>query len=70
MRVPWTASSAPWVLPSTRVENLKRRDIGRTLNGSASRIKAGDEVVVFYAGHGLQVKGVKRAKPGPNGRGR
>jgi uncharacterized caspase-like protein len=42
----------------TKVENLKRRDIGRTLNGFASSVKPGDEVVVFYAGHGLQVKGV------------
>jgi uncharacterized caspase-like protein len=42
----------------TAVENLKRNEIGRTINGFASRIRPGDEVVVFYAGHGLQVKGV------------
>jgi formylglycine-generating enzyme required for sulfatase activity len=42
----------------TAVENLKRRDIGRTISGFASRIRPGDEVVVFYAGHGLQVKGI------------
>ena len=41
-----------------KVENLKRALIGRTLSGFAARIRPGDEVVVFYAGHGLQVKGV------------
>lgn len=41
-----------------RVENLKRQQIGRTLTAFGSAIRAGDEVVVFYAGHGLQVKGV------------
>lgn len=41
-----------------QVENLKRRDIGRTVNSFASRIRPGDEVVVFYAGHGVQVKGI------------
>ena len=41
-----------------KVENLKRTQIGRTLSGFAARIRPGDEVVVFYAGHGLQVKGV------------
>jgi LysM repeat protein len=42
----------------TKVENLKRGQIGRTLTGFANGIRPGDEVVVFYAGHGLQVKGV------------
>jgi formylglycine-generating enzyme required for sulfatase activity len=42
----------------TLVRNLKRDDIGRTVEGFASRIRPGDDVVVFYAGHGLQVKGV------------
>jgi formylglycine-generating enzyme required for sulfatase activity len=41
-----------------KVENLKRQQIGRTLTAFASRVQPGDEVVVFYAGHGLQVKGV------------
>ena len=41
----------------TLVKNFKRDDIGRTVEGFANRIRAGDEVVVFYAGHGLQVKG-------------
>ena len=41
-----------------KVENLRKSQIGRTLSGFASRIRPGDEVVVFYAGHGLQVKGV------------
>lgn len=39
------------------VKNFKRDDIGRTVEGCANRIRPGDEVVVFYAGHGLQVKG-------------
>jgi len=42
----------------TKVENLQRAQIGRTLSAFAGGIRAGDEVVVFYAGHGLQVKGV------------
>lgn len=42
----------------TLVRNLRRDDVGRTVDGFASRIRAGDDVVVFYAGHGLQVKGV------------
>jgi branched-chain amino acid transport system substrate-binding protein len=42
----------------TSVRNLKRDDIGRTLENFASRIRPGDDVVVFYAGHGMQVKGV------------
>jgi formylglycine-generating enzyme required for sulfatase activity len=41
-----------------RIENLKRSQIGRTVTAFASSIQPGDEVVVFYAGHGLQVKGV------------
>ena len=42
----------------TRVENLERDDIGLTIEGFATRIRPGDDVVVFYAGHGLQSKGV------------
>lgn len=42
----------------TAVNNLKRDDIGRTVEGFVSRIRAGDDIVVFYAGHGVQVKGV------------
>ncbi|MES2298058.1 MAG: SUMF1/EgtB/PvdO family nonheme iron enzyme [Pseudomonadota bacterium] len=41
-----------------RVENLKRQQIGRTVTAFVSTIHPGDEVVVFYAGHGVQVKGV------------
>ena len=41
-----------------KLENLKRQQIGRTVTAFASSIKPGDEVVVFYAGHGVQVKGV------------
>jgi len=43
---------------STLVKNLKRDDIGRTIERFVSSIKAGDDVLVFYAGHGVQVKGV------------
>lgn len=43
---------------TTLVKNLKRDDIGQTVEKFVSRIKAGDDVLVFYAGHGLQVKGV------------
>ena len=42
----------------TLVRNLQRDDIGRTVEGFASRIRPGDDVLGFYAGHGLQVKGV------------
>lgn len=39
-------------------ENLKRKEIPATLKAFRSQIKAGDDVLFFYAGHGLQVKGV------------
>ena len=42
----------------TRVENLKRARIWPTVNGFVAGVRAGDEVVVFYAGHGVQVDGV------------
>ena len=38
-------------------ENLTTRQIGGALREFRSRISPGDEAVVFYAGHGLQVKG-------------
>jgi uncharacterized caspase-like protein len=41
-----------------RIDNLKRDQIGRLLTGFSARIKPGDEVVVFYAGHGVQIKGI------------
>jgi uncharacterized caspase-like protein len=41
-----------------QVENLTRQQIGRTLTAFANTLKPGDEVVVFYAGHGVQVKGI------------
>jgi formylglycine-generating enzyme required for sulfatase activity len=41
----------------TKVENLKRDDIGRTVETFAGAIRPGDDVVVYYAGHGVQVKG-------------
>ncbi len=42
----------------TLVRNLRRDDIGRTVEAFANTIRPGDDVLVFYAGHGLQVKGV------------
>ena len=39
-------------------ENLKRREITPMLREFRTQIKAGDEVLFFYAGHGVQVKGV------------
>jgi uncharacterized caspase-like protein len=41
-----------------RIDNFKRDQIGRILTGFSGRIKPGDEVVVFYAGHGVQIKGI------------
>jgi len=40
------------------IENLKRDDIGPSLDRFVESIRAGDDVLVFYAGHGLQLKGV------------
>jgi uncharacterized caspase-like protein len=42
----------------TLVRNLKRDEIGRTIDAFAARVRPGDDIVVFYAGHGIQVKGV------------
>ncbi len=39
-------------------ENLKRKEIPSTLKAFRGQIKPGDDVLFFYAGHGLQVKGV------------
>ncbi len=38
-------------------ENIRTREVGATLRELRARIKPGDEVLFFYAGHGLQVKG-------------
>ena len=38
-------------------ENLKRDDIGRTLREFKSKLSADSVALVFYAGHGVQVKG-------------
>lgn len=40
-----------------RIVNFRRDQIGRLLTSFAASLKPGDEVVFFYAGHGLQVKG-------------
>jgi hypothetical protein len=42
----------------TLVRNLRRDDIARTVDAFSRRVKPGDDVVFFYAGHGVQVKGV------------
>ena len=42
----------------TVVKNLKRDAIGRTIDDFVEQIHQGDSVVVFYAGHGLQSRGV------------
>ena len=39
-------------------ENLKIRDIGSALREFRARLSPGDEALFFYAGHGLQVKGI------------
>jgi uncharacterized caspase-like protein len=39
-------------------ENLRLREIGGMLREFRQQIHPGDEVVVFYAGHGLQVNGI------------
>ena len=41
-----------------KVENLKKSNIGKTIREFTSKIQEGDEVVFFYAGHGIQLKGV------------
>ena len=40
------------------VENMKRLQIGKTVTGFVNMIRPGDDIVVFYAGHGVQLKGV------------
>jgi tetratricopeptide (TPR) repeat protein len=42
----------------SKIENLTRNQIGKTISGFASMVKPGDEIVIFYAGHGVQIKGV------------
>lgn len=41
----------------TRMLNFRRDEVGASLEAFANRIGRGDSVVVFYAGHGLQVRG-------------
>ena len=40
------------------VTELRRDDIGSLLDGFLAELRAGDDVVVYYAGHGLQVRGI------------
>lgn len=39
-------------------ENLRTRDIGTTLRDFRSRLQPGSVALFFYAGHGLQLKGI------------
>jgi uncharacterized caspase-like protein len=39
-------------------ENLKQKQLGRIQRELRNAIRPGDDVVFFYAGHGLQIKGV------------
>lgn len=39
-------------------ENIKRSDVGRLTRDFLDRLKEGDEVVFFYAGHGVQYKDI------------
>ena len=39
-------------------ENLSTRQIGSTLREFRNALSAGDEAIFFYAGHGLQIKGI------------
>ena len=41
-----------------RIENLQRAQIGRSLSGFINTIRPGDEVAVFYAGHGVKSRGI------------
>jgi Caspase domain len=41
-----------------RVDNLKKDQIGRMLAAFGNSIQPGDDVLVFYAGHGVQVNGI------------
>lgn len=42
---------------TTLVENLRRDDIGRVVDGFLASVQPGDDVLLFYAGHGLQIRG-------------
>lgn len=42
---------------TTLVENLRRDEIGRVVDGFLASVQPGDDVVLFYAGHGLQIRG-------------
>jgi Caspase domain len=42
----------------TLAKNLKRDDIGVAIDAFVARVRPGDDVVFFYAGHGVQVKGI------------
>ena len=41
-----------------RIENLRRDDIGAAMDQFLGAVRPGDDVVFFYAGHGLQVRGI------------
>jgi|GEM_PF-3160955 len=43
---------------TTLVLNLRREDIGSTIDAFTASVQPGDDVVLFYAGHGLQIRGM------------
>ena len=54
----WWSASSPRSTSRSPAWNLQRAAIWRTVNGFIATVRPGDEVVVFYAGHGVQVAGV------------
>lgn len=43
---------------TTLVLDLRREDIGSTIDRFTGSVQPGDDVVLFYAGHGLQIRGM------------
>lgn len=43
---------------TTLIENLRREDIGTALDRFTASVQPGDDVLIFYAGHGLQIRGL------------
>ena len=47
----------------TLVRNLRRDDIARTVDAFSRRVKPGDDVVFFYAGHGVRSRASTTCRP-------